>query len=72
MAQRLETAAPKTKFPPAGPVAVELVAKREAESRHCSADGGLFQRGVEIVRPLPHYLQDPARFTFGVGQTGHG
>jgi molybdate transport system substrate-binding protein len=63
-----ETVAPKTKFPPPGHFAVELVAKGEAEVAIAQPMEALLQPGVEIVGPLPHDLQDPLRFTFSVGQ----
>ena len=63
-----ETVAPKTKFPPPGHFAVELVAKGEAEVAIAQPMEALLQPGVEIVGPLPHDLQDPLKFTFSVGQ----
>ena len=63
-----ETVAPKTKFPPPGHFAVELVAKGEAEIAIAQPMEALLQPGVEIVGPLPHDLQDPPKFTFSVGQ----
>ena len=63
-----EAVAPKTKFPPPGHFAVELVAKGEAELAIAQPMEALLQRGVEIVGPLPLDLQDPPNFTFTVGQ----
>jgi molybdate transport system substrate-binding protein len=58
----------KTKFPPLGHFAVELVAKGEAELAIAQPMEALLQPGVNIVGPLPSELQDPPNFTFTVGQ----
>jgi molybdate transport system substrate-binding protein len=59
---------PKTKFPPPGHFAVELVAKGEAEVAIAQPMEALLQQGVEIAGLLPSELQDPPSFTFAVGQ----
>jgi molybdate transport system substrate-binding protein len=69
--ERLSLAAeakPKTKFPPPGHFAVELVAKGEAEVAIAQPMEALLQSGVEVVGPLPSELQDPPNFTFTVGK----
>ena len=63
-----EVVAPKTKFPPPGHFAVELVAKGDAELAIAQPMEALLQPGVAIVGPLPQNLQDPINFTFSVGQ----
>lgn len=59
---------PKTKFPPQGHFAVELVAKGDAEVAVAQPMEALRQPGVEIVGLLPPELQDPPNFTFVAGQ----
>ncbi len=69
--ERLNLAAemkPKTKFPPPGHFAVELVAEGEAEVAIAQPMEALLQPGVEIVGLLPAELQNPLGFTFAVGQ----
>ena len=63
-----DAVAPKTKFPPPGHFAVELVAKGEAELAVAQPMEALLQPGVQIVGALPPDLQDPPNFTFTVGQ----
>ncbi len=58
----------KTKFPPPGHFAVELVAKGEAELAIAQPMEALLQPGVSIVGALPSELQNPINFTFIVGQ----
>ena len=58
----------KTKFPPPGHFAVELVARGEAEIAIAQPMEALLQPRVSIVGPLPSELQDPLKFTFTVGQ----
>lgn len=60
--------AAKTRFPPPGHFAVELVAKGEAEVAIAQPMEALLQPGVEIVGPLPKDLQDTPSFTFTIGQ----
>jgi molybdate transport system substrate-binding protein len=59
---------PKTKFPPPGHFAVELVSKGEAEIAIAQPMEALLQSGVEIVGLLPSELQDRPNFTFTVAQ----
>jgi molybdate transport system substrate-binding protein len=69
--ERLNIAAeakPKTKFPPPGHFAVELVAKGEVEIAIAQPMEALLQAGVDIVGPLPLELQNPPNFTFVVGE----
>jgi molybdate transport system substrate-binding protein len=69
--QRLDLAAevkPKTKFPPSGHFAVELVSNGEAEMALAQPMEALLEPGVEIVGLLPTELQNPPNFTFAVGQ----
>ena len=56
----------KTKYPPPGHFAVELVAKGEVEMAIAQPMEALLQPGVEIVGLLPLELQDPPNFTFSV------
>jgi molybdate transport system substrate-binding protein len=57
----------KTKFPPPGHFAVELVANGEAEAAIAQPMEALLQPGVEIAGLLPTALQSPNNFTFAVG-----
>jgi molybdate transport system substrate-binding protein len=57
----------KTKFPPPGHFAVELVANGEAEAAIAQPMEALLQPGVEIVGLLPTELQSPKNFTFAIG-----
>ena len=54
----------KTKFPPPGHFAVEVVANGEAEMAIAQPMEVLAQPGVELVGLLPKELQDPPNFTF--------
>jgi molybdate transport system substrate-binding protein len=54
----------KTRFPPVGHFAVEVVAKGEAEIAISQPMEVLGQPGVELVGLLPAQLQDPPNFTF--------
>jgi len=58
----------KTKFPPQGHFAVELVAEGEVEFAIAQPMEALLQPGVDIVGLLPTDLQDPPKFTFTAGQ----
>jgi molybdate transport system substrate-binding protein len=62
-----EDVKPKTKFPPPGRFAVELVANGEAEIALAQPMEVLAQPGVELVGLMPTELQDPANFTFSAG-----
>jgi molybdate transport system substrate-binding protein len=55
---------PKTKFPPAGQFAVDVVARGEAEIAIAQPMEVLAQPGVELVGLLPPELQDPRSFVF--------
>jgi len=57
----------KTRFPPPGHFAVELVAKGEADAAIAQPMEALLQPGVEIAGLLPTALQSPNNFTFAVG-----
>jgi molybdate transport system substrate-binding protein len=55
---------PKTKFPPVGQFAVDVVARGEAEIAISQPMEVLAQPGVELVGLLPPQLQDPPSFVF--------
>jgi molybdate transport system substrate-binding protein len=57
----------KTKFPPSGHFAVELVANGEAAAAIAQPMEALLQPDVEIVGLLPAKLQTPRNFTFAAG-----
>lgn len=57
----------KTKFPPPGHFAVELVANGEVDVAIAQPMEALLQPGVEIAGLLPAELQNPKNFTFVVG-----
>lgn len=59
---------PKTKFPPVGHFAVELVANGEAEIAIAQPMEALLQPGVQVVGALPAELQDQPNFTFAAAQ----
>jgi molybdate transport system substrate-binding protein len=58
----------KTKFPPVGHFAVELVANGQADIAIAQPMEALQQAGVQVVGALPAELQDPPHFTFVVAQ----
>ena len=55
---------PKTKFPPAGQFAVDVVARGEAQIAISQPMEVFGKAGVELVGLLPPELQDPANFVF--------
>jgi molybdate transport system substrate-binding protein len=59
-----EAMKPKTKFPPVGKLAVDVVAGGEAEMAISQPMEVLAQPGVELVGLLPPELQDLANFVF--------
>jgi molybdate transport system substrate-binding protein len=59
-----EQVKPKTKFPPVGQLAVDVVARGEAEIAIAQPMEVLQQPGVEFVGLLPEQLQDPPNFVF--------
>lgn len=58
----------RTRFPPAGRLAVELLADGEVDWAIAQPMEALLQHGVDIVGPLPAALQDTPNFTFAAGQ----
>jgi molybdate transport system substrate-binding protein len=56
----------KTKFPPPGQFASEVVARGKAEIALSQPMEVLAQPGIELVGLLPPELQDPPNFTFSV------
>jgi molybdate transport system substrate-binding protein len=57
----------KTKFPPSGQFAVDLVARGEAQIAISQPMEVLGKAGVELVGLLPTELQDPPNFVFSAG-----
>jgi molybdate transport system substrate-binding protein len=57
----------KTRFPPSGQFAVEVIARGEAEIAISQPMEVLAQPGVELVGLLPLELQDLPNFTFSAG-----
>ena len=57
----------KTKFPPPGHFAAELLANGEVEMAIAQPMEVLAQPGIELVGLLPQELQDPPNFTFSAG-----
>ena len=59
----------KTKFPPPGQFASEVVARGQAEIAISQPMEVLAQPGIELVGLLPPELQDPPNFTFSMSIT---
>jgi len=60
---------PKTKFTPVGELAVDVVARGDAEIAIAQPMEVLPQPGVELVGLLPEELQDPPNFLFSAAVT---
>jgi molybdate transport system substrate-binding protein len=58
---------PKTRFPPAGQFAVDVVARGEADLAISQPMEVFGKTGVELVGILPPTLQDPPNFVFAAG-----